>query len=164
MGVSFNSKIVVGISLAELFTKIEEIDSSYDEHDKRGNKTGRRIEEYVMQGTLPDGRICDLAKGKRKCGDIVWEYNFFESLFFDGDCYVGDLKTNLGLYYPYYEADSLEQRIVGIEIPAVGGVGGYVREFEIETINEIKLKCAKQLHEMYMYSGEVKNYLINYYS
>lgn len=162
MGVNVYSKLVVGISLEELFSKIEEIDTFYDEHDKRGNKTGRRIEEYSMLATLPDDRVFEIAKGVKKYDEIKWKYDLYNTLHFDGDYYCGDLKSDLALHYSDYESQSLGERIVGFQIPTTGTSS--IKEFDSKSIDDLKSKCSKQLMEMFKYVGEIKTYLIKVYS
>ena len=91
MGLDTKANLVVGVSMAKLFSKIDDISNVFEEHDKFGNKTGKEFKEEKLMATLPNGEEICIADSKISNGKW-WDYNFYASLGFDGGEYGGDEK------------------------------------------------------------------------
>jgi hypothetical protein len=74
MGLDTKANLVVGVSMAKLFTKIDEVSNVFPEHDKFGNKTGKQFKEEKLIATLPNGKEICIADGK---DGRFWDYNFY---------------------------------------------------------------------------------------
>lgn len=162
MGFNTRAGLVVGISMAKLFTDFKESSNTYDEHDKFGQKTGKQFQEDRLIGILPNGNEYVISEKKTQYG---WKYDWYESLGFDGDIYVGDVPNiTIELHMGDYENNDLHQMILGLEVCetdwANGGTKNVVK-VEEDITNAAIDRTRKQLAELFGYTGEINLYLIN---
>jgi len=163
MGLDTRATLVVGVSMAKLFSKIEEKSSLFDEHDKFGNKTGKQFNEEKLIATLPNGKVSCISEKKSSRG--FWDYDFYTDMGFDGGEYVGDdLKITMSINYADYETNDLNQMIMGLTTSETDWMNGahklVVKVDEIVT-NEAINRVRKELGELFGYTGDVELYLLN---
>jgi hypothetical protein len=165
MGFSSSAYLVIGISMAKLFTEFNESSNIYDEFDKYGNKTGKQFEENKLIGILPNGRDVIIADEKNKFG---WNINWYDSLGFDGGHYIGDIpNVEVKIHYGDHESKDLSQMIMGIQVCETdfsNGGENFVVKVDEDITNAAIDRCRKQLAELFGYTGELNLYLINYLS
>lgn len=163
MGFSTSASLVVGISIAKLFTEFRENSRAHDEFDKYGNKTGRQFKEEELIGILPNGKEHIIATEKDRWG---WNYNWYESIEFDGGEYVGDMfNIKLEIHKADHETYELNQMIVGQNVCNTADSnlndGDHVVKVDEAKTNSIIDETKRQLAELFGYTGEINLYLIN---
>lgn len=157
MSVSYKGFLVAGISLEDFFRKIEEKRETFEEYDRKGKKTGKKIIETKIVATLPDGNEVIIGEKKNNGYRDEINYDFYSSLSFDGD--ISD-QTFLGLHYHDYETYDLSCRVIGSIVSETRDV----KEINFDELNKTILKVRDELKEKFSYDGIVKLYLINYVS
>ena len=163
MGFSAQANLVVGVSLARIFTGLDEKSNSFDEFDKYGNKTGKIFKEEILLATLPNGNEVVLASSRDRYG---WNYDLYESLGFDGGSYIGDkLAIDVEIHHGDYETKDLSQIIVGLTVCETESSSNIdnklVQKVDEDLTNEAIARTRKQLAELFGYTGEINLYLIN---
>jgi hypothetical protein len=153
MSVSYKAFLVAGISLEDFFRKVGEKTETFDEYDKKGNKTGKQFTETKIIATLPDGNEVEIGKMVAKFP----VYDFYSSISFDGD--FSD-QTFLGLHWNNYETRELLNKVIGSIVLETYEV----KSVNIDKMNKIILEVRDELKEKFGYDGIVKLYLINYVS
>ena len=153
MSTTYSSSLVVGISLQEFFRKVEKKTETFDEYDKKGNKTGKTFKETKLIATLPDGNDVVIGDVNFRYGDEYFNYDFYSSLSFDDS--ESD-QTFLQLHKPYYEANDLDDHIIGIQIISTE----WVEKIEINTLYETLRMVQKELSEKFQYIGNVYIYTL----
>lgn len=165
MGLDTKASLVVGVSMAKLFSKIEEKTGLFDEFDKYGNKTGKQFKEEKLMATLPNGKEVCIADGKTSGYREFWDYNFYNSLGFDGGGYVDDDKViTVSIHYADYESKDLSQMIMGLtvcETEYMNGGSIFVRKVDEIVTNEAIARVRKELGDIFGYVGDIELYLIN---
>ena len=166
MGLDTNASLVVGVSMAKLFSKIEEKTKLFDEFDKYGNKTGKQFKEEKLMAILPNGKEVCIADGKKTSGySEFWNYNFYDSLGFDGGDYIDDDKVvTVSIHYADYESNDLSQMIMGLTVCETENMNGgsvFVRKVDEIVTNEAIARVRKELGELFGYVGDIELYLIN---
>ena len=162
MGVNASANLVVGVSMDKLFKEFIEGSSTHDEFDKFGKETGKTFEEHIYIGVLHNGKEVLLSNNKDSRGN--WEYDFYESLNFDGGEYCGDIENvELLIHYGDCETFALDQRVMGISVSETGGFedGNLVVKVDENLTNDAIMRCRKQLAELFGYVGDINLYLIN---
>lgn len=159
MSVSYSSYVVVGIQLSKLFIKLDEKSEEHDEFDKFGKKTGKTFKTEELVATMPNGREVIISN---KRGNHGWEFNFYNSLGFDGCEYSREDKiVHLKLTYSYYETTNLDNIIIGI---VVAETSEYDKQVDIveedKTNNAIRL-VGKELAELYGYLDGISLHLVS---
>jgi hypothetical protein len=163
MGLDTRASLVVGVSMAKLFSKIEEKTGLFDEFDKYGNKTGKQFKEEKLMATLPNGNEYCIAENKTSTYKSNWDYDFYDSMGFDGGSYVGDaMDITMTIHYPNHDVNDLSQMIMGLMVCETGWMDGLgaVKVDEIVT-NEAINRVRKELAELFGYTGDVELYLLN---
>lgn len=165
MGMDTKASLVVGVSMAKLFSKIEEKSGLFDEFDKYGNKTGKQFKEEKLIATLPNGKELCIADGKTSGYRSFWDYNFYDSMGFDGSEYVGDdLKITMSIHYADHETNDLTQMIMGLmtsETEWMNGGSDFVTKVDEIVTNEAINRVRKELGELFGYTGDIELYLFN---
>jgi len=152
MNVSYSAKLVAGISLNEFFEDIWQIKSSYDEHDAKGEKTGKKIIEIKINATLPKGEEIIIGEIDMSSSRREINYNFSTFGFEDN---TSD-KTFLELHYHNYENYDLSKIIMGKEIKTSHSVEEINQQNIVSVIEEVK----REFEQHFSYVREVKLYLI----
>ena len=165
MGLDTKATLVVGVSMAKLFSKIEEKIGLFDEFDKYGNKTGKEFKEEKLMATLPNGKVECIAEGKSGYNN-GWIYNFYDSMGFDGGEYIGDDKiVTVSIHYADYESKDLSQMIMGLTVCETDWMnssdGVLVKKLDEIITNEAINRVRKELGDLYGYTGDIDLYLIN---
>lgn len=161
MGLDCSASLAVGISMAKLFTEFKESSNTFDEHDKFGQKTGKQFQEKRLIGVLPNGNEHVISEKK---GQFGWDYNFYDSLGFDGGDYIGDhITVELQILRGSYDTNDLSQMIMGIEVADTENMNGgsqFITKVEEDITNAAIDRARKQLAELFGYTGELNLYLI----
>jgi hypothetical protein len=162
MSTNYSAVLYAGISLEEFFKKVGTKSEFYDEHDSRGNKTGKKIEEKKLIATLPDGGEVVIGEYYKSYGRDCIKYDFYSSLSFDGS--ESD-QTDLELFESY-ETEDLSEMILGYRVKETADSKGYNEDSFVMPIDSVRLNqlvaTAKQeLERIFGYKGIVKLYLIN---
>lgn len=163
MGLDTKASLVVGVSMAKLFSKIEDKSNIFDEHDRFGDKTGKQFKEEKLMATLPNGKVHCISEKKSSRG--FWNYDFYTDMGFDGSEYVGDDRNiTMEIHESSYDTNDLSQLIMGITATDTdwmdSGEKFVVKVDEIitnEAINRVRI----ELGELYGYTGDIELYLIN---
>ncbi len=163
MGYSSGSNLVVGVSMAKLFSKVEEKINTFDEFDRHGDKTGKQFTEEKVLATLPNGKELIIAEGKNKFSSSGWDYNFYDSMGFDDGEYIGDNPIKSSIHYCNSETNNLSQIIIGINVCNSDDSNGVSKIDEAITNSSIDI-TRKELAELYGYTGNIELYLIHYAS
>lgn len=162
MGLDCRARLVVGVSMSKLFTELKENSKTHDEFDKFGKKTGKQFKEDKLIGVLPNGKEVKISERKTKYG---WDYNFYDSLGFDGEEYSGDIENvEVQINRADYEVNDLDQMIMGIEVSETDWMNGgsnFVTKVDENSTNVEIEKCTKNLAELFGYTGGVDLYLFN---
>lgn len=162
MGFSAKASLVVGISMAKLFKDIKEVSDTYDEHDKFGRKTGKKFTDDKLIAILPNNNEVIISEEKTNYG---WNYDFYNSIGFEGDTYVGDIfNVTMGIHYSNYDNKDLHQMIMGLEVCETDNtdIGNtLVSKVEEDVTNAAIDRVRKQLAEVFGYTGGIYLYLIN---
>ena len=155
MGYSSDAQLIVGISLQKFFRKVGEKTNTYDEHDQKGNKTGKKITERKLVATLPDGNevvIGEYYKSEYRYNEEI-NFDFYSSLSFDGN--ESD-QTDLELHNTY-ENENLETIYIGYHF----STDEECVEIPIQELNDKILLAQKELKEKFYYDGVVELYLVH---
>ena len=161
MSVTYSSYLVAGIALNEYFTNVHEKDESYEEHDSHGNLTGKIIKKSGLYASKPDKKLVKIGN-KNSYGN--WDFDFYNSIDFDCDLYIGENKDDdckLELYMVDHESEKLSEYVIGIKISEITDYKN-IKEVNLEKISTISILVTKQLKKYFNYIGFVKLYLMNY--
>lgn len=150
MGVSVNPSVIIGISIAELISVRVEGDS-YEEHDARGNKTGRVISE---EKTFYVTKI----KGEEKTLETNGKF------YIDELCDLLDVKEypskfNIGLFSLKYEDAELEDYILGVSVASCDAMYGEIDAVNIGAVTDVIERVKKTIKETFDVNYEPKLYL-----
>ena len=164
MGFSSSASLIVGISMNKLFKEINETSQEFDEYDKFGVKTNKKFTVDMLIATQFNGKIITISNEKKSTG---WIYDWYKSIEFDGESYVGDKYNNVNIEINHadHETTSLEQIIMGISVGKTSSSDNSNGDFMV-SVDEDKTNKAieivkKELAEMFGYTGEIKLYLSN---
>lgn len=152
MSVNYSSSLIAGVTLEDFFTKNGEKVETFDEFDRKGNKTGKQFKEVLLVATLPDGNEIVIGKvnGSGGYSDIV--YDFYTSLGFDGE---DSDQTTLKLYQPDYTDVRLDRKLIGLSLCYTDDV----EKIEVTKLNETIIKVRTELEEKFGYKGIVNLYV-----
>jgi len=150
MGYSSDAQLIAGIPLSTFFSKVETKTETYDEHDAKGKKTGKKITEKKIVATLPDGNevvIGEVGLFGRP------DYDFYTSLGFED---TESDQTDLELLNRY-ENRNLDTIYIGYTINATNEA----TRVPIEEINTKILKAKLELKEKFYFDGEIGLFLVH---
>jgi hypothetical protein len=155
MGVHHSSSLIIGISLQEFFIKVGEKVETFDEFDRKGNKTGKKFTEKKLLATLPDGNEVVIGEMvKDKWSSLDFQYDFYSSLGFNGS--ESD-QTFLKLHYVDF-TNNLSNYIIGVNFESTDGD---VEKIDFSKLNETILNVRDELKEKFSYNGIVNIYLMH---
>ncbi len=167
MGFNTKSYLVAGISMAKLFTEINEEINEFDEFDKYGKKTGKIFKEEKLMAILPNRKEVCIATEKKSFGN-GWNYDFYESMQFDGGEFVGDNQdVKISINYGNHDTNDLNQMIMGISVSGTDWANNgdkLVVKVDEDSTNDIIDLVTKELAEMFGYTSGINLYLIQYVS
>ena len=162
MGLDVSAKLVVGISLSELFLRTWDKESSYEEHNAKGEKTGNVITEKYLWAELPTGEFVMIGEYERRYNNRL-KLDLYNSLGFDGESHE---DYSVELHYGDYDTNDLSQVIIGKEVAGTDshrdlGNKLVIRINDVDEIDVVMDEVYDELKEIYNYDGNVNQYLIN---
>jgi len=139
------SMIIIGVSLSNLFIKLDE-----------------NLDEKKLIATLPNNK--EICISKTVDDNSRWEYDFYNEFNFDGKFYIGvtDIEIELELYKPKKGNVNLNDIIIGIKIGSIAeDDDDLVIKIDDDEIIKITDVVRKQLTHQYSYFDKINIYLMN---
>ena len=130
MGLDVSANLVCGITLNNFFKRTWDKVEKFEEYDKKGNKTGKLIEEKYLMAILPNDE-------KIKIGEYFnnsLKLDFYDSLGFEGS---ENTEHDLELISGDYEINDINNIIIGITFSRTGS---FRHNNLIKEIDEIKME------------------------